>query len=148
MDKFMILITAWWRHQMESFTHSWPFVRGIHRSPVNSPHKGQRRGALMFSLICVWINAWVNNREAGDFRCYHAHYSVTVMGCRWKIHNILWNILCQSPFAYAIYIIKSAVDIITLLPCIRLITYWSASLTRCNLVVVYGVIDLGQHLCR
>ena len=31
----------------------WPFVRGIHRSPVNSPHKGQWRGALMFSLICA-----------------------------------------------------------------------------------------------
>ena len=29
--------------------------------PVNSPHKGQWRGALMFSLICVWINGWVNN---------------------------------------------------------------------------------------
>ena len=39
---------------------------GIHRSPVNSPHKGQWRGTLMFSLICAWINAWVNNREAGD----------------------------------------------------------------------------------
>ena len=33
----------------------WPFVRGIHRSPVNSPHKGQWRGVLMFSLICAWI---------------------------------------------------------------------------------------------
>ena len=33
----------------------WSFVRGIHRSPVNSPHKGQWRGALMFSLICAWI---------------------------------------------------------------------------------------------
>ena len=32
----------------------WPFVRGIHRSSVNSPHKGQWRGALMFSLICAW----------------------------------------------------------------------------------------------
>ena len=28
-------------------------------SPVNSPHKGQWRGALMFSLVCVWINGWV-----------------------------------------------------------------------------------------
>ena len=56
-----------------------PFVWGIHRSPVNSPHKGQWRGALMFSLICVWINGGVNNREAGDLRCYHAHYNVTVM---------------------------------------------------------------------
>ena len=57
----------------------WPFVRGIHRSPVNSLHKGQWRGALMFSLICVWINDWVNNREAGDLRCYCAHYDVIVM---------------------------------------------------------------------
>ena len=38
-----------WKH----FPRYWPFVRGIHRSPVNSPHKGQWRGALMFSLICV-----------------------------------------------------------------------------------------------
>ena len=28
----------------------WPFVRGIHKYPVNSPHKGQWRGALMFAL--------------------------------------------------------------------------------------------------
>ena len=34
--------------------------------PVNSPHKGQWRGALVFSLICVWIYGSVNNREAGD----------------------------------------------------------------------------------
>ena len=61
------------------FPRYWPFVRRINRSPVNSPHKGQWRGALMFSLICVWINGWVNNREAGDLRRYHAHYDVTVM---------------------------------------------------------------------
>ena len=61
------------------FPRNWPFVRGIHRSPVNSPHKGQWRGALMFSLIWVWINDWVNNREAGDLRRYRAHYDVIVM---------------------------------------------------------------------
>ena len=54
-------------------------MRGIHRSPVNSPHKGQWRGALMFSLICVWINDWVNNREAGDLRRYRAHSDAIVM---------------------------------------------------------------------
>ena len=64
-----------WKH----FPRYWPFVRGIHRSPVNSPHKGQWRGALMFSLICVWKNAWVNNREAGDLRRYRSHYDVIVM---------------------------------------------------------------------
>ena len=31
------------------FPRCWPFVRGIHRSRVNSPHKGQWRGALIFS---------------------------------------------------------------------------------------------------
>ena len=53
-----------WKH----FPRYWPFVRGIHRSPVNSPHKSQWRGALMFSLIYTWIRGWVNNREAGDLR--------------------------------------------------------------------------------
>ena len=56
-----------------------PFVRGIHRSPVNSPHKGQWHGALMFSLICVWTTDWVKNRDAGDLRGNRAHYDVTVM---------------------------------------------------------------------
>ena len=65
-----------WKH----FPRYWPFVRGIHRSPVNSPHKGRWRGALMFSLLCVWINGWVINREAGDMRRRCAHYDVIVMG--------------------------------------------------------------------
>ena len=64
-----------WKH----FPRYWPFVWGIHRSPVNSPHKGQWRGALMFSFICAWINCWVNSREAGDLRRHHAHFDVTVM---------------------------------------------------------------------
>ena len=61
------------------FPRYWPFVRGIHWSPVNSPHKGQWRGALMFSLICARINGWVNNGEAGDLRRHRAHYDVIVM---------------------------------------------------------------------
>ena len=64
-----------WKH----FLRYWPFVRGIHRSPVNSPHKGQWRGALMFSLICAWIKGWVSNGEAGDLRRHRAHFDVTVM---------------------------------------------------------------------
>ena len=64
-----------WKH----FPRYWPFVRGIHRSPVNSPHNDLWRGALMFSLISVWINGWVNNREAGDLRHYCAHYDVIAM---------------------------------------------------------------------
>ena len=63
----------------KSFTRYWPFPRGIHRSPVNSPHKGQWRGALMVSLMYSWINGWVNSREAGDLRRHRAHYDATVM---------------------------------------------------------------------
>ena len=61
------------------FPRYWPFVREIHRSPVNFPHKGQWRGALMFTLICARKNGWVNNGEAGDLRRYLAHYGVIVM---------------------------------------------------------------------
>ena len=50
------------------FPRYWPFVRGIHRSLLNSPHKGQWCGALIYSLICAWINGWVNNGEAGNLR--------------------------------------------------------------------------------
>ena len=62
-----------WNH----FPRYWPFKRGIHRSPVNSPHKGQWRGALMFPLICARINVWVN--EAGDSRRHRAHYDAVIM---------------------------------------------------------------------
>ena len=64
-----------WKH----FQRYWTFARRIHRSPVNSPHKGQWRGPLFFSLICTWINGWVNNRKAGDLRRHHAHCDVIVM---------------------------------------------------------------------
>ena len=75
--------SAWLYHdaiiKWKQFPQYWPFVQGIHWSPVNSPHKGQWCWALMFSFICAGINGWVNNREADDLRRHHAHYDVTVM---------------------------------------------------------------------
>ena len=62
------------------FPRHWPFERGIHRSSVNSLHKGQWRGALMFSLICAWTNGW-DNRDAVDLRRHCGHYDVTLMFC-------------------------------------------------------------------
>ena len=64
-----------WKH----FPRYWPFVRGTRRRPVNSPQKGQWREALMFSLICAWMNDWVNSREAVDLRRHRTNYDVTVM---------------------------------------------------------------------
>ena len=59
---------------------------------VDSPHKGQWRWALIFSLIYAWINDWANNRETGDLRRYRGYYDVIVMGLNvwcWKEDNPL-----------------------------------------------------------
>ena len=65
-----------WKH----FPRYWSFVRGIHRSPVNCPHKGQWRRALMFSLICAWINgckqSWDWWFETSSWSLW-LHYSAT-----------------------------------------------------------------------
>ena len=71
--------TTWWRHQMETVSALLAICAGNSPAPVNSPHKGQGRGALMLSLIYAWINDWVNNREAGDLRRHRGHYVVIVM---------------------------------------------------------------------
>ena len=64
-----------------------PLHREFTGHPVNSTHKGQWHGALMFSLICAWINSWVNNRKAADLRCHRAHYDVIVMSTLWNDKN-------------------------------------------------------------
>ena len=53
---------TWWRHQMETFSALLALCAGNSPVPVNSPHKGQWRGALMFSLIYACISDLVNNR--------------------------------------------------------------------------------------
>ena len=74
-------LDSWLRHQMETFSAFLALCEGnsIHRSPMNSPNKGQWRRSLMFSLICAWTNCWVNNCDAGDLRRHRAHYELTVM---------------------------------------------------------------------
>ena len=77
-----------WNH----FLRYCPFVWGIHRSPVNSPHKGQWRGDLMFSLIFAWINGLINNHEAYWFetpsRSLWRHCNVRNTCCVWLLSNI------------------------------------------------------------
>ena len=105
----------------KKFPCYWPFVRGIHRSPVNSPYKGQWHGAFMFSLICVWINGWVNNREAGDLRRYRAHYGIIVITTSNPSGHILYIIitslllLCQNHVAMSFWRYIDAI----ITPCIH-----------------------------
>ena len=53
----------WWRHQMETFSAL--LVICARNSPIP-----------------VWINGWVNNREAGDLRRHRVHYDVILMVLR------------------------------------------------------------------
>ena len=56
---------------------------------MNVPHKGQWRGALMFSLICVWTNGWVNNRYTGDLRhSYRISYLLYISRSLWHHCNV------------------------------------------------------------
>ena len=79
-----------WKH----FPRYWPFV--------NSPHKGQWRGAFMFSFICAWTNGWENNRDAGDLRRHHAQYGVAVMDfstLRW--YNELKSFIVVDKYVFS-----------------------------------------------
>ena len=90
---------------MEPFSASLALCAGNSPVPVNSPHKGQWRGALMFSLICAWINDWVNNGEAGDLKRPRGHYDVSVMQRNYgEIHRWLKYIQKED---------KNGIDIIT-----------------------------------
>ena len=81
-----------WKH----FPRYWSFVRGIHRSPVNSPHKGRWCGTLIFSLICAWTDSWASNGDAGDLRCHRAHYNAIAMAILSNIALIMiFMLLCS-----------------------------------------------------
>ena len=90
----------------KNFPRYWLFVRGIHRSSVNSPHKGQWRGALMFSAPAPAplpkIKAWVNNREACDLRRHRSHYDGTVMYTKVLLHQPIQALVItyDEPFTY------------------------------------------------
>ena len=74
----------WWRHQMETCSALVAICAG--NSPVSGEFPAQRPVTRSFDvfLIRAWINHWVNNDEAGDFRGYCAHYDVIVM---WSVRT-------------------------------------------------------------
>ena len=107
--KYLVVLT-WWRHQMETFSALLALCAGNSPVPVNSPHKGQWRGALMFTLICARINDWVNTREAGDLRRHLDHYDVIVMN--YKVNNDLLDFDIRLIRYAANFIQKSSAQLI------------------------------------
>ena len=70
---------VWWRHQMETFSALLALCAG--NSPVTGEFPAQRPVTQSFDVffdLCL-INAWVNNREAGELRRHRAHYDSIVM---------------------------------------------------------------------
>ena len=89
----------WWRHQMKTFSALLVIYAGY--SPVPDEFPAQRpvtRSFDVFFFICVWINDWVNNGEAGDLRRYRAHYNVMVMQYEYQIYFpfVIWLTLSFS----------------------------------------------------
>ena len=72
----------------------WPFVREIHRPPVNSTHESQWRGAYMFSLISACISGWLDNRDAGDLRI-NLLFSINGLRSR-TCGNCMWYIISTT----------------------------------------------------
>ena len=75
----LLSILIWRCHQMKTFSALRALCAG--NSPLTGEFPSQRPVTRSFdvSLICAWINGWVNNREAGDLRRHRAHCDVTVM---------------------------------------------------------------------
>ena len=129
---------------VKHFPRYWAFVRGIHRFPINSPHKGQWRGALIFSLICAWTNDWVNHRDASDLRRHRAHYDVTVIS-----YSIPATVcVFDQQFVFAIGSHRSSVPAVIRLglPLLRL--FWRQDCCFQFTDSIYGNNNHGVTRCR
>ena len=78
-----------WKH----FPRNWPFVRGIHRTAVNSPHKGQWRGALMF-FFDLHLNKRLSKQSWG-------WWFETLSGPLWRHCNVAPG-RCSCNIAFAV----------------------------------------------
>ena len=151
---FPLLLWTWWRHQMETFSALLAICAGNSPVPMNSPHKGQWRGALMFTLICARINGWVNNREAGDLRRYRTHYDVIVMKFVMMAHYTLVHLFiiitqscvkilniehaCKCKYILSSECLKclSPVNSFSIRFCLWATMIWLAYYPTCDLVIM------------
>ena len=84
-------------HDDKLFPRYWPFVRGIHRSPVNPPHQGQWRGALMFLLILSKQSRRRRFETSScslwrhcDAGCWFKHYEGIITKSTWSIYIYIY----------------------------------------------------------
>ena len=124
---------------METFSALLALCAGNSPVPVNSPHKGQWRGALMSSFICIWINDWVNNREASDLRRQRGHYDVNVMVALFVSWSRPWWVVKHASVLSG-GILFNTYSLFILAPSHYLSLYWlivnwtTRNIMQCNII--------------
>ena len=113
------------------------FVRGIPRSPVNSPHKDQWRGDLMFTFICARTNGWVNNLDAGDLGHHGAHYDISVIYFKYRFYRTVDG--CCRNTHYHDVIMTTLASQITGLTVVYSIVYSRKHQSSASLASVRGI---------
>ena len=126
----MHIHTSDWIHgYSELSAQTWWRVTG----PLCGEFTGYSHRALMFSLICAWINSWVNNRETGDLRCHCIHYDVTVMN-EWRVEQELSCGRSQDYENYFwSYIRRSAYD-----------NFWSILITKIRNKILWKILTIAN----
>ena len=121
----------------------------VGNSPVPGEFPVQRPAMRSFdvSLICVWINGWVNNRKTGDLRHYHAHNEVIVMVCLNKLLNQHLN--CQwfevPWFSCAMIVVSFPVKQLSMLFHREWVYFWSGKFFRMS-VILLGLWCIKQEI--
>ena len=86
---------SWWRNQMETFSFSalLSFVRGIHRSPVNFPHKRPVTHSFDIFFYLRLTKRLSKNGENGDLRRHRAIMSLARKMCIFLFKfGVLWDV--------------------------------------------------------
>ena len=86
-----------WKH----YPRYWPFVRGIHRWPVDCPHKASDAELWCFFFYLRLNKRWASNRDAGDLRRHRTQYDVTLMVLLLAWHMPIWNIPSYNMMAFS-----------------------------------------------
>ena len=82
------------------------------RSPVHSPYKGLRHGALMFTLMWTWANCWTNIGGASDWddiMFIWRHCSMHTNCCS-VLETLTWFFLLTWQYIYIYVFISTFTD--------------------------------------
>ena len=132
------------------FRVTWPFVQGVHRSPVNSPHKGQWRGALIFSWYDLRLNKrwWFGTplrslwRHCNDYPMTWVYAGVDMWVCVRLCQRVCSGCL-TGPHGRAVFLLN-----VFFLTCINIFDKKWTNKSRCNYLYTPFTCDIIHLLAR